>query len=154
MDAACQRPYSIGGSRPRHRIWKIHQAVYSAASASEYHPFSTGPSAHDTAYFIFRAHLLIYPSLGEGFGLPVLEGIASHIPVITSDRSSMPEAGGDIANYFDPSQPEQLASMIRQSPFGDANSKVPTARTIHLEKFNRNKIALQYLDEVYRPLSR
>lgn len=100
------------------------------------------------------AHLLIYPSLGEGFGLPVLEGIASHIPVITSDRSSMPEAGGDIANYFDPSQPEQLASMIRQSPFGDANSKVPTARTIHLEKFNRNKIALQYLDEVYRPLSR
>lgn len=99
------------------------------------------------------AYLLIYPSLGEGFGLPVLEGIASHIPVITSDRSSMPEAGGDIARYFDPTQPEQLASLIMQSSVSSAGKRLPAASTLHLEKFNRNKIAQQYMDEVYRPLT-
>jgi len=45
---------------------------------------------------------LAYPSLYEGFGLPVLEAMANGIPVLTSDRSSLPEVAGDAALLVDP----------------------------------------------------
>lgn len=48
------------------------------------------------------ADLVAYPSLEEGFGLPVLEAMAAGAPVLTSDRSSLPEVGGDAAFYVDP----------------------------------------------------
>ena len=48
------------------------------------------------------AELLLFPSLCEGFGLPILEAMASGIPVITSNISSMPEVGGKSAYYVDP----------------------------------------------------
>ena len=45
---------------------------------------------------------MAFPSLYEGFGLPVLEGMARGVPVITSDRSSLPEVAGDAALTVDP----------------------------------------------------
>ena len=54
---------------------------------------------------IGRAELVIYPSLFEGFGLPVLEALAAGVPCITTRSSSLPEAGGPCAYYFDPFTP-------------------------------------------------
>jgi glycosyltransferase involved in cell wall biosynthesis len=48
------------------------------------------------------AAVVAYPSLEEGFGLPVLEAMAAGAPVLTSNRSSLPEVGGDAACYVDP----------------------------------------------------
>jgi len=48
------------------------------------------------------AAVVAYPSLYEGFGIPVLEGLRSGTPVLTSNTSSMPEVGGDAARYVDP----------------------------------------------------
>ncbi len=45
---------------------------------------------------------LIYPSLYEGFGLPVLEALACGVPVITSHNTSLPESGGTAAHYIEP----------------------------------------------------
>jgi glycosyltransferase involved in cell wall biosynthesis len=59
------------------------------------------------------ATALIYPSTFEGFGIPVLEGISSGIPVITSNVSCLPEAGGPGAFYVDPYQPEQIAQQLQ-----------------------------------------
>jgi glycosyltransferase involved in cell wall biosynthesis len=49
-----------------------------------------------------RCAVFCYPSLGEGFGLPVLEAMAAGAPVVTSTVSSLPEVGGDAAVYVDP----------------------------------------------------
>jgi glycosyltransferase involved in cell wall biosynthesis len=49
-----------------------------------------------------RAAALVFPSLTEGFGWPVLEALAVGCPVFCSDRGSLPEVGGDAVTYFDP----------------------------------------------------
>ena len=59
-----------------------------------------------------KADLFIYPSLYEGFGIPVLEALFSKIPVITSNTSSLPEAGGQYSYYIDPESPEEIAFGI------------------------------------------
>jgi glycosyltransferase involved in cell wall biosynthesis len=57
---------------------------------------------------------LVYPSLFEGFGIPILEAFAAGVPVLTSNCSSMPEVAGDAALLMDPRNVEALAAgMLR-----------------------------------------
>ncbi len=58
------------------------------------------------------AAAFIFPSLCEGFGLPLLEAMASGIPVMASQTSALPEICQDAALYFDPEQPEDIAEKI------------------------------------------
>src|SRR3989344_8457386 len=58
------------------------------------------------------ASLYVYPSLYEGFGLPILEAQASGCPVISSNASSLPEVAGKGALYFDPEKEGEIAKMI------------------------------------------
>jgi len=60
------------------------------------------------------AHALVFPSLYEGFGLPVLEGFASGVPVITSNTSSLPEVAGDAAVLVNPRSVEEIAQSMQQ----------------------------------------
>jgi glycosyltransferase involved in cell wall biosynthesis len=59
-----------------------------------------------------QAEVFVYPSFYEGFGLPVLEAMASGCPVIASNTSSLPEIAGEAALLVDPRQPERLAQAI------------------------------------------
>ncbi len=67
-----------------------------------------------------QARLLIYPSLFEGFGLPVLEAMALGTPCLTTRSSSLPEVGGAVCSYFDPFLPGDfgrgLAAALQDSP--------------------------------------
>ncbi len=58
------------------------------------------------------AELFVYPSLYEGFGLPVAEALACGTPVVTSNVSSLPEAGGEVAIAADPNEPDGLAHAM------------------------------------------
>jgi glycosyltransferase involved in cell wall biosynthesis len=60
-----------------------------------------------------RAMVFAFPSLDEGFGMPVLEAMASGIPVLTSSRSALPEVAGDAAWLVDPEDTEALAQALR-----------------------------------------
>ena len=61
-----------------------------------------------------RCAVFCYPSLGEGFGLPVLEAMAAGAPVITSNLSSLPEVGGDAVEYVDPRDVASIAAGLRR----------------------------------------
>ncbi len=61
---------------------------------------------------IGAADALVYPSLFEGFGIPVLEARYAGVPVICSNRSSLPEVGGEHAVYFNPESAEDIARAM------------------------------------------
>ncbi|HHW76893.1 MAG TPA: glycosyltransferase family 4 protein, partial [Xanthomonadaceae bacterium] len=60
------------------------------------------------------AHAFAFPSLYEGFGLPVLEALASGTPTLTSNRSSLPEVAGDAALLVDPEDVDSLTTNLER----------------------------------------
>ena len=62
---------------------------------------------------LFRnADAFIFPSLSEGFGIPVLESFYFNKPLLCSNATSLPEIAGDAALYFDPEKPAEIAGVI------------------------------------------
>lgn len=59
-----------------------------------------------------NAAMFVLPSLEEGFGIPILEAMACSCPVVSSDRGSLPEVGGQACLYFNPSSPDDTAEKI------------------------------------------
>ena len=72
----------------------------------------TNVSDVDLAALYCGASLMVFPSLYEGFGSPVLEAMACACPVLCSWSSSLPEVGGQAAAYFHPRHPAELAAKI------------------------------------------
>ena len=62
---------------------------------------------------------VVFPSLYEGFGLPVIEAMATGVPVACSNVTSLPEVAGDAAILFDPRIPEQIAQASRAPKSGE-----------------------------------
>ena len=63
------------------------------------------------------ASVFAYPSVFEGFGIPIVEAMNSNIPVVTSKGSCFPETGGDAALYASHEDFEELAEKIKQALF-------------------------------------
>jgi glycosyltransferase involved in cell wall biosynthesis len=66
------------------------------------------------AHLYSKAQALVFPSLYEGFGIPVLEAFACECPALLSNRSSLPEVGGDAALYFDPESVPNLVERLAE----------------------------------------
>jgi glycosyltransferase involved in cell wall biosynthesis len=66
------------------------------------------------AYLYQKAIAFVFPSLYEGFGVPILEAFSCGCPVIASDASSLPEVAGDAAIYFDPTNKLSISSSIQK----------------------------------------
>lgn len=66
----------------------------------------------ERAALLRDAEVLAYPSLAEGFGLPMLEAMASHTPVVAGDAGSIPEVAGDAAVLVDPYDVDAIAAAL------------------------------------------
>ena len=93
------------------------------------------------------ASAFIYPSLYEGFGLPVLEAMACGCPVICSHVASLPEVAGDAALFIDPIDPVDLAHKIDQVLEDTALRTILVEKGLQRAKvFSWQKTAAQTLD--------
>lgn len=99
------------------------------------------------------ADVVCYPSLEEGFGLPILEAMAAGAPVVTSNASCLPEIAGGAAILVDPLSVEGIAEGIRQAleePAADREARIIKGRQV-AAGFSWSKAARQYL-ELYEML--
>lgn len=99
----------------------------------------------EVAMITAGAHAFCYVSQFEGFGLSILESMQLGTPVITSSVSSMPEVGGDAAQYADPSDPESIAQAMHALAHDDElRDKLIIRGLAQSKKFNWDKCAEIY----------
>ncbi len=91
----------------------------------------------DLPILINQATAVVFPSLWEGFGLPVLEAMGCGTPVITSNCSSLPEVAGDAALLVDPYCVEDIAdAMHRVATDGEVRSQLQSAGLSRSQQFS------------------
>lgn len=97
-----------------------------------------------------HASALIYPSLYEGFGLPVLEALACGTDVICSNTSSLPEVGGTVAHYCNPQSVDDIKEqMIKVSQFSVPEQKINSQKNIeHAQLFSWKKHVDSFMNNI------
>lgn len=100
------------------RAAEVHRAAEASPFASEI-IFPGFVELKDLADLYAASHMTAFPSLYEGFGIPVLEAMACGSPVACSNTSSLPEVAGNAALLFDPKDPVSIADALLRLATGD-----------------------------------
>lgn len=104
-------------------------------------------SDSEMAELMAHASVFAFPSLYEGFGLPALEAMAAGVPVISSNRASLPEVCGEAALYFDPLYVDAItASLVQVLSDAGVRERLITAGKENLKRFSWESTARQTLD--------
>lgn len=98
------------------------------------------------AWLYRNCYCFIYPSLYEGFGLPVLEAMTMGSAVISSRAASLPEVGGDAVHYIDPASEEEMASALQLLEWDTQYREELRSRSLEQsEKFSWERSAKEIL---------
>ncbi|AWW32240.1 glycosyltransferase family 1 protein [Echinicola strongylocentroti] len=92
------------------------------------------------------AHVFIYPSYFEGFGIPIIEAQSMGTPVITTTGSCFHEAGGDAALYGDPDCPDTLVSHIEKMSKEDVRAEYISKGYQNIKRFDESVISNDLMD--------
>lgn len=93
-----------------------------------------------------EALFCVYPSVYEGFGIPILEAFTHGKTIATSQASSMPEVGGEAAVYFDPLQKDSIATALSTLLKEEARKKRERLIPKQLKKFDSTTLLAAYAD--------
>lgn len=101
-----------------------------------------------------NAVAFVYPSLYEGFGMPILEAFSNNCPVCLSHKSSLPEIAGDAAVYFDPNNEGSIEEAIKKIIYNtDFSQKLITKGVNRLKSFSWEKTVEQTIDSYKKAVS-
>jgi glycosyltransferase involved in cell wall biosynthesis len=104
-------------------------------------------SDDDLAALFSKAFCLAFPSLTEGFGLPLVEAMALHCPIVSSDRASMPEVCGDAALLADPEDSRAwIAHFSDLAGSRSLRSELVEKGRLQVARFSWDRTAAQYRD--------
>ncbi|MFG6206201.1 glycosyltransferase family 4 protein [Pseudomonas retamae] len=127
----------------------IHQKLERARREGWAHYLGFVPSA-DLPLLFAGARLFAFPSLYEGFGLPVLEAMSSGVPVVCSNSSSLPEVAGEAALMCAPLDIDMLTALLEQGLTDEAWRETAIINGIaHAQRFSWERCA-QETFEVYK----
>jgi glycosyltransferase involved in cell wall biosynthesis len=140
-------------SLPKFHAWKlvmagqqwssdVREAIASRGLSSRIIEALT-PTNPELAALYSNARALLFPSLYEGFGWPILEAQACGCPVITTERAPMTEVAGGAAILIDPADPARAAATIAEGM--ERSQVLREAGFRNLERFDGQKIIAQYL---------
>jgi glycosyltransferase involved in cell wall biosynthesis len=138
--------------KPTEYMNEINQFICDTGISSQV-KFLHNTNADDLQVIYQMAEVMVYPSFFEGFGLPVLEAQASGCPVITSNISSLPEAGGNGAIYINPNDILEISNALNKILSSEQfRNELIKKGTANAELFSE-KIVAEKLMKLYRELS-
>jgi len=112
----------------------------------------TGPvSEAEKSWYMHNCTAFVHPSLAEGFGLPVIEAMSVGKPVFISNRTSLPEIGGDSAFYFENFSPEHMHQVLQAGLEKFEKNEMSEGVKIHANQFSWHITASEYA-KIYRAL--
>lgn len=116
--------------------------------------FLKNASEEEKYALIQKCEAMCHPSIAEGFGIPPIEAMVFGKPVFLSRYTSLPEVGGDVANYFDNFEPESMASLFKEKMkfyYENRDSEIAQIKQ-WAQQFDYKVMAKNYLDFYHKIL--
>ncbi len=136
-------PLVIVGKRTKYQL-QLQDFIHSHRMENRVY-FLSGMNMQELSVLYSSALAFIYPSIYEGFGIPIIEALFSGTPVITTNSGVFPEAGGPASLYVGPHDIDQIRHAI-ESIINDSNlqQEMRAKGLAHAQQFNDDKLAAQW----------
>jgi len=96
--------------------------------------------------FYRAASVFVYPSLYEGFGIPIIEALSCGVPVVAAGNTALPEAGGPASLYFNPGDHRELAGKIKNVLYDELlRNKMISEGRLHVKQFSPGNTAAKMM---------
>lgn len=129
------------------RGWDFEEVVEAAHQAPERVIFTGPVPLADLAMLIKGASLAVFPSLYEGFCLPMIEAMACGVPTIAANSSCLPEISGGVLRYFDPGSVEEMSACMEEALENEGLSRELSERgAVHVQQFDWRRCARETLN--------
>ena len=113
--------------------------------------FTGGISFETMRVLLKNAKIFVYPPLYEGFGIPILEAMASGVPVVSADNSCLPEVSGEAVEYFESNDLDDCVGKVKKVLNNQDLQDEMTAKGFEqIKKFSWEKCARETLEVLMR----